>query len=97
MRVIITGGTGRIGRSLSADLAADGHEVIVLSRAPERATGLPDGARAERWDGRTADGWTHLADGADAIVNLAGANISGGGLFPNRWTDERKRLTARAV
>jgi hypothetical protein len=92
MRVIITGGTGLIGRALSADLAADGHEVIVLSRAPERATGLPDGARAERWDGRTADGGVDLADGADAIVNLAGANISGGGLFPTRWTDERKRL-----
>ena len=33
-----------------------------------------------------------LADGADAIVNLAGANISGEGLLPGRWTDERKRL-----
>ncbi len=92
MRVIITGGTGLIGRALSADLAADGHEVIVLSRAPERATGLPAGVRAEPWDGRTADGWVTLADGANAIVNLAGANISGGGLFPSHWTDERKRL-----
>jgi len=92
MRVIITGGTGLIGRALSANLAADGHEVVVLSRAPERARGLPAGVRAERWDGRTADGWAALADGADAIVNLAGANISGGGLFPRRWTDERKRL-----
>jgi uncharacterized protein (TIGR01777 family) len=92
MRVIITGGTGLIGRALSADLAADGHEVIVLSRTPERANGLAAGVRAERWDGRTADGWGALADGADAIVNLAGANISGEGLFPSRWTDERKRI-----
>ena len=92
MRVIITGGTGLIGRALSADLAADGHEVIVLSRAPERSKGLAAGVRAERWDGQTGDGWAALADGADAIVNLAGANISGGGLFPSRWTDERKRL-----
>jgi uncharacterized protein (TIGR01777 family) len=92
MRVIITGGTGLIGRALSADLAADGHEVIVLSRAPERSKGLAAGVRAERWDGRTGDGWAALADGADAIVNLAGANISGEGLFPSRWTDERKRI-----
>lgn len=92
MRVIITGGTGLIGRALSADLATDGHEVIVLSRAPERAQGLPAGVRAQRWDGRTADGWAALADGADAIVNLAGANISGEGLLPSRWSDERKRI-----
>ncbi len=92
MRVIITGGTGLIGRALSANLAADGHEVIVLSRSPERAAALPTGVRAERWDGRTAAGWASLAEGAHAIVNLAGASLSGAGLFPSRWTEERKRL-----
>jgi len=55
MRVIITGGTGLIGRALSADLAADGHEVIVLSRAPERSKGLAAGVRAERWDGQPGE------------------------------------------
>jgi len=92
MRVIIPGGTGLIGRALAADLDADGHEVILLSRAPEKAGGLPGGVRAERWDGRTADGWASLADGADAIVNLAGVNISGDGLLPTRWNDARKRI-----
>ncbi len=92
MRVIISGGTGLIGRALAAELGADGHEVIVLSRTPEKAGGLPGGVRAERWDGRTADGWASLADGADAIVNLAGANISGDGLLPTRWNDARKRI-----
>jgi len=53
-------------------LAADGHDVIVLSRAPGLMTGLPGGVRAERWDGRTAEGWAALADGADAIVFTAG-------------------------
>jgi uncharacterized protein (TIGR01777 family) len=91
MRVLITGGTGLIGRALSASLASDGAEVIVLSRSPERAANLPGGVRAERWDARTATGWAHLADGAGAIVNLAGASLSGGGLLPRRWTAERKR------
>jgi len=72
MRVIITGGTGLIGRALAAELAAGGREVVVLSRSPERAANLPAGVRAERWDGRTAGGWGALADGAEAIVNLAG-------------------------
>jgi len=92
MRVIITGGTGLIGRALATELAADGHEVILLSRSPERAGQLPPGVRAERWDGRTAAGWGPLADGAEAIVNLAGANLAGERFFPSRWTAERKRL-----
>jgi uncharacterized protein (TIGR01777 family) len=85
MRTIITGGTGLIGRALAANLAADGQEVILLSRAPGRVTDLPGGVRAEGWDGRTAEGWGALADGAHAIVNLAGENIAAG-----RWTAERK-------
>ncbi len=90
MRIIITGGTGLIGRALAADLAGDSHEVIVLSRRPERVSGLPAGVRAERWDAQTADGWGALADGADAIVNLAGEPVSGEGFIPNRWTAKHK-------
>ena len=90
MRVIITGGAGLIGRALAANLAADGYEVIVLSRNPERVSGLPIRVRAERWDGRTAQGWGQLADGAEAIVNLAGENLAGAGFFPSRWTAARK-------
>ncbi len=85
-RVLITGGTGLIGRALMAGLAGGGCEVVVLSRSPERAGGLPPGARAERWDARTAQGWGALVDGAWAMVNLAGEGIAAG-----RWTAERKR------
>jgi uncharacterized protein (TIGR01777 family) len=92
MRVIITGGSGLIGRALTHNLASDGHEVVILSRRPEQVSGLPAGARAVAWDTRTADGWGSLADGADAIVNLAGANLAGERFFPSRWTAERKRL-----
>jgi len=86
MRVLITGGTGLIGRALTDDLANDSHEVILLSRSPERAKALPEGVRAEHWDGHTASGWGPLASGADAVVNLAGENLAAG-----RWTAERKR------
>ena len=92
MRVLITGGTGLIGRALAENLIADGHEVTVLSRSPKRASSLPAGVRVERWDARTAEGWGHLADGADAIVNLAGSSIAGEGFFPSRWTEEQRRL-----
>ena len=85
MRVLITGGTGSIGRELAASLAGDGHDVILLSRNSEQVTGLPAVVRVERWDGRTGEGWSSLGDGADAIVNLAGENIGA-----DRWTTERK-------
>jgi uncharacterized protein len=86
MRVIITGGTGLIGRALAADLARDDREVIALTRDPEQHAGrMPAGARLERWDGETTGGWGKLVDGADVIVNLAGASIAGG-----RWTAARK-------
>lgn len=91
MRVLITGGTGLIGRALSTDLISEGYHVIVLSRSPQGVVGLPAGVQVEQWDARTADGWAHLADGADAIVNLAGANLAGTGFFPSRWTEERRR------
>jgi len=85
-RVLITGGSGLIGRALTAELAGAGYEVVVLSRSPERISSLPAGARAVGWDGETADGWGGEADGARAIVNLAGENLATG-----RWTAARKR------
>lgn len=92
MRVVITGGTGLIGRALSKSLVRDGHEVVVLSRFPERARGLPGGTQVVGWDAESADGWLPAAEGAEAIVNLAGANIGGEHFLPSRWTKARKRL-----
>jgi hypothetical protein len=90
MLIIITGGSGLIGTPLSQSLAADGHEVIVLSRNPEKHT-FPAGVTGAKWDGKTADGWSHLADGAEAIINLAGESIGGEGFPPPRWTATRKQ------
>jgi len=92
MRVIITGGSGLVGRALTESLAKDGHEVIILTRNPQKVKDLPAGARAVAWDGRTAGGWGELAEGTDAIVNLAGASIKGEGFLPSRWTRKRKEL-----
>ena len=86
MRVIITGGTGLIGRALTHSLINDGHQVIVLTRNPAKAD-LPVGANVEQWNGHSIEGWSHWVDGADAIVNLAGA-----GLADSRWTAARKAL-----
>jgi uncharacterized protein len=88
MRVVITGGTGLIGRALTKNLVEDGHEVIVLSRSPQAQPDKPgaDNVRLVGWDGRTAAGWGQWLEGADAVVNLAGESLADG-----RWTPERKR------
>lgn len=88
MRTVITGGTGFVGRPLVEGLLRDGHEVTVLTRDPERARGvLPDGARPVAWQPGSRGDWWAAIDGADAVVNLAGAGLADG-----RWTPERKRV-----
>jgi uncharacterized protein (TIGR01777 family) len=91
MRVIITGGSGMIGTALTKRLLVGGHEVIILSRSPEKYT-FPEGAKGVEWDGKTAGSWyTHINEDT-AIVHLAAANIAGEGLIPSRWTEKRKKL-----
>jgi uncharacterized protein (TIGR01777 family) len=85
MRVIITGGTGLIGRKTTDLLATAGHEVVVLSRKPDRVRDLPSGARAQGWDARSGEGWSDLVNANTVIVNLAGQN-----LFNWRWTKKHK-------
>ena len=87
MRVLITGGTGAIGRRLISHLFAHGHTVSVLSRQPFRPPTLRANIEFFQWDGKTTDGWGHHIEGVDAVVNLAGAGIA-----DKRWSDERKQL-----
>lgn len=78
MHVLITGGTGFIGRELAASLLADGHAVTVLTREiTSSGNRVPNGAKAIRDLAR--------ADAVDAVVNLAGANLGG-----TRWNPVTK-------
>jgi uncharacterized protein len=86
MRVIITGGSGLIGRAATNLLASAGHEVVILSRRPERVTELPHGAKAQSWDAQSGEGWAELVNANTVIVNLAGQS-----LFSWRWTKQHKK------
>ncbi|MEO8589886.1 MAG: TIGR01777 family oxidoreductase [Flavobacteriales bacterium] len=80
--ILITGGTGLIGRALTKALLADGHVVRHLSRRPTDDKGVP----AFAWD--LARGYVDPAalHQVDHIVHLAGAGIA-----DKRWTKQRVR------
>ena len=86
MRVVITGGSGLIGRALAKHLGSAGHDAVVLTRSMSKVGQLPPGVRAQEWDGLSSKGWAHLLDEDAAIVHLAGEGIADG-----RWTEDRKR------
>jgi uncharacterized protein len=84
MRIVIAGGSGFLGSPLAAAFAAEGADVIVLTRtARARDAGR---IRAVVWqpDGEVG-AWSSALDGADAVVNLAGESIAG-----RRWSAEHK-------
>jgi uncharacterized protein (TIGR01777 family) len=86
-RIIVTGATGFIGKALCFRLLEEGYEVIALSRSKEKGEKiLGTQVKVVEWDGRNGQGWLDYANGAHAVVNLAGENIGAG-----RWTRKRKK------
>ena len=82
--ILITGGTGLVGKALAKAIIQKGHAVIILTRKiPESHHG--PGIRYARWDipGGYIDPIA-LAD-ATAIIHLAGA-----GVMEKKWTPEYK-------
>jgi len=72
MRVFVAGGTGAIGRPLVQRLAADGHEVVVFTRHPERVDALGiDGVTASAGDALDADTLARAVERArpEVVVN----------------------------
>lgn len=82
MNVLITGGTGLVGTRLAALLTEAGHHVALLSR-----TVAPDTRyRTFQWDPAAGTIDPTAVPFADAVVNLAGANVGEG-----KWTAARKQ------
>ena len=84
MKIAIAGGTGFVGTAITNILAADHHDIFILTRNPSKykASGsvkyvqwLSDGAAPEK----------DLA-GLDVFINLSGESLNSG-----RWTNDRKR------
>jgi len=86
MNIVLAGCTGFIGASLAQKLSEEGHSLILLARDSEKARGrAPRGTRVEEWDGASQGPLMAAVNGADAIINLAGAPVA------QRWTSAHKR------
>jgi len=86
MRILLTGGTGLIGRALCQHWQRQGHELFVWSRRPDQVAALCSGARGIARL-QQLGGLAPL----DAVVNLAGAPIA-----DRRWSAARRELLWRS-
>ena len=81
--ILITGGSGMIGKRLSELLIEKGYDVIWLSREKHIKADIP----RYKWDLLTGKIDKDALEEADVIVHLAGVGIADG-----KWTEARKRM-----
>lgn len=81
MHILLTGGTGLIGRHLIPELLQQGHQISVVTRDVAAARAVL-GAQVSLWSGLEQQ--TDL-NGVDAVINLAGEPIA-----DKRWSESQK-------
>jgi uncharacterized protein len=83
--VLITGGTGLIGKALTKLLLEKEYEVIILSRKPP-AGAITAGLAYAAWNPKEQTIDAKAIGKADYIIHLAGAGVA-----DKRWTNKRKQ------
>jgi uncharacterized protein (TIGR01777 family) len=81
-RIVLAGGSGFIGQSLSPPLVSKNYEIVVLTRGKSNHHGR---IREAHWDGKKLGEWTQFVNGALGLVNLTGRSIN------TRHTPEHRR------
>ncbi len=83
MKVLLTGGTGFLGKNVARALSAGGHEVRLLAREGSDLTGLPP-AETVRGDVTDAGTLRRAAEGCQAVVHMAA--------LVKMWVPEREEF-----
>ncbi len=85
-KVIITGASGLIGLNLCKELIKRGDEITIFTRNPSKVKKEISGAKNYvNWNYNKLESWQNFLENTDAVIHLAGANISG-----KRWTKKYK-------
>lgn len=84
-KVLITGGTGLVGKALTKKLLQKNYEVTVLTRDKSKAPATP-GINYAEWDINKQTIDEDAVISANHIIHLAGAGVA-----EKRWTKERKQ------
>jgi uncharacterized protein (TIGR01777 family) len=92
LQILMTGGTGLIGKALIGELRARGDQVAVVTRSASRASvELPDDVELVEADPNEPGPWLDRAMVADAVINLVGESVGEG-----IWTRGKKRRIRRS-
>jgi uncharacterized protein len=83
--ILITGGTGLVGKALTTFLLTKGYQVIVLSRSKKESNQNTNLTYAV-WDVANQKIDIEAVQKADYIIHLAGA-----GVMDKKWSDEYKK------
>ena len=86
MKVLMTGGTGFVGTSLSKRLIAEGHSVTVLTHETKEPALKMQGLSYLHGNPTVQGEWQKAVPEHDVMINLAGASIF------SRWTKEQKKI-----
>lgn len=84
-RIILTGATGLVGKSLVKKLSAE-YEIFIFSRSAEKAKQVFPELECIEYNYLLPEQWQKYLEGAFAIIHLAGENVASG-----RWTKYRKQ------
>jgi len=82
MRLLLTGGTGYLGRHLLAGLRSAGHDVVLLLHGPDSLSRLPEGQEYRFFDPDRLPG-LFCEKGFDGVVNLAAVYGRRGEPYPD--------------
>jgi uncharacterized protein (TIGR01777 family) len=86
MKILITGGTGFVGKQLTSRFIQEGNEVTILTRSLKEWGQLPKGISYLQGDPTQKGPWQEAIPSHDVIINLAGASIF------SKWSEEYKKL-----
>jgi len=87
MKILVTGGSGFIGKNLILKLLKAGHSLTLLSRNPDKLSRRYGSiVTTVQWDALSGPPPAKAFDGIEAVINLMGEGVA-----EKRWTEAQKK------